>query len=131
MNISINDIETVVKRYGRKTVKDPRRVYAILADLHPHESLCFEDVQTYCQQWRCGVRPVKNQPFRNRGISSLFSLFKPKAIHEVSMESLNTTTSNDSDLPTDSSGTSTTPFRPHINTTPIKMRIDTSKSFRR
>lgn len=131
MNISINDIETVVKRYGRKTVKDPRRVYAILADLHPRESLCFKDVETYCQQWRHGVRPERNKPFSSRHIASLFSLFKSNALHEVPMESLNTTTSNDSDLPTDSSGTSTTPFRPHINTTPIKMRIDTSKSFRR
>lgn len=135
MNISINDIETVVKQYGRKTVKDPRRVYAILADLHPHESLCFKDVETYCQQWRHGVRPERNKPFSSRHIASLFSLFKSNALHEVPLESLNATNAPDVlDSRTSSTGsptTSATPFKPHINTTPIKMQIDTSKSFRR
>lgn len=134
MNISIEDIAIIVKRFGRKVVKDPRRVYAILADLHPRETLCFKDVETYCQQWRRGVRPERNKPFSSRYAASLFSLFKSNALHEVPLESLNTTNTPDvSALQTSSTGSSatTTPFKPHINTTPIKMQIDTSKSFRR
>ncbi len=54
---TLEDIQRLVRNYGKDILDDERRAHAIICDWHPHETVRFDEVSRLCGQWKKGKRP--------------------------------------------------------------------------
>lgn len=156
--IPLNDIKQLIDVYGKDIFANPRRVHAILSDWHPRQKVPFDEVQDTCQKWQKGQiklpatdnpamsNPSMGNPFAFANIlekakNLIISHSKASAnpvyrIIETAGDDNTTTQGNTTPVARKANTTTrkTTPKKPPkptINTNPIDIKIDTSKSFRR
>lgn len=151
--IPLNDIKQLIDVYGKDIFANPRRVHAILSDWHPRQKVPFDEVQDTCRKYQKGEikLPTSGNPTGNpTGNPSAFANIIEKAknliishskasakpvyrIIETAMDTDSTMAGNT----TAQNGSTTAkktmpakPIKPTINTNPIDIKIDTSKSLR-
>lgn len=155
--IPLNDIKQLIDVYGEDIFANPRRVHAILSDWHPRQKVPFDEVQDTCRKWQKGklkLPATDNSAMGNpaMGNPSAFANILEKAknliishskasanpvyrIIETAGDDNTTTQGNTAPVArkanTAQKTTPQKPPKPTINTNPIDIKIDTSKSFRR
>lgn len=140
--IPLNDIKQLVDVYGKDIFANPRRVYAILSDWHPRQKVSFDEVQDTCQKWQKGKISLSaegNPSAIATIIGKAKSLIMPNGKASAGGNIIETVVDVDATTVRNSTGTGRNtntakpnpkPIKPTINTNPIDIKIDTSKSFR-